>query len=196
MNPWERQERETEKAFEAFRTYRDLGVGKSTAKVAQVLGKTKCLIDRWSSRWNWVERIVAYQSYLEELAQKARDQETIKQARKIISKNEVLEELTQIAECDWREFIEIKFGKDGETLNANLKLSDKLKALELAGKYHKLFTEKVEHSFNLKELAKETYQELIDPRGEFKLDPDSALSTIRARFGEISDSDLVSQTAN
>lgn len=57
--PWE-QQNESSKAFEAFVTYRDLGSCRSTAKVAQKLGKTKTLIDRWSTKHNWVERVLAW----------------------------------------------------------------------------------------------------------------------------------------
>jgi len=144
MQLWEQQQDESHQAFEAFRKYLDLGVDRSTAKVAQALSKSKTLMDRWSSNWNWSERVSAYSAHLNSVADKAREKETAKQARKIISPNEVLEELTEIAECDWHDFVEVKYGREGEVINANLRLSDKLKALELAGKHHKLFTEKVE----------------------------------------------------
>jgi hypothetical protein len=55
--PGERQPKETAVAFEAFRTYLELGPSRSTASAAQVLGKSKTLMDRWSSRWRWVERV-------------------------------------------------------------------------------------------------------------------------------------------
>src|SRR5687768_4076781 len=64
----------------------------------------------------------------------------------IISANEVLKELSDIATADWREFLQVKYGKDGEVIHARPALGDKLRALELSGKYHKLFTEKVETS--------------------------------------------------
>lgn len=55
-DPWERQEGESTKAFEAFCVYRDLGVQRSIAKVVQTLGKSKALMERWSSNHDWVER--------------------------------------------------------------------------------------------------------------------------------------------
>lgn len=64
----------------------------------------------------------------------------------VMSANDVLSELTDIAKADWREFVEVKMDKDGNTIGAALFLKDKLKALELVGKYHKLFTEKTEHT--------------------------------------------------
>lgn len=65
---WERRPGESWQAFEAFRTYRDMGSGRSTALVAQQLGKTKSLIDRWCSPtrgWNWVARVEAYNDFLD-----------------------------------------------------------------------------------------------------------------------------------
>lgn len=63
-----------------------------------------------------------------------------------MSADEVLHELAEIAKSDWKEHLEIKYGKDGEVIDAILRLADKIKALELIGKHHKLFTEKLEHS--------------------------------------------------
>lgn len=58
--PWERQKGESQKAFEAFACYRDLGPKRSIAKVAQKLGKSTALIARWSARWDWVARAEAW----------------------------------------------------------------------------------------------------------------------------------------
>lgn len=57
IGPADRQPRETAKAFQAFRCYLEMGPSRSTAKVAQALGKSKTLTDRWSGQWNWVERV-------------------------------------------------------------------------------------------------------------------------------------------
>lgn len=60
--PSERQPAETAKAFEAFRAYLEMGPARSTAKVARQLGKSKTLIDRWSSRWSWPDRVRRFES--------------------------------------------------------------------------------------------------------------------------------------
>src|SRR5438445_12291331 len=65
---WERQPAESSKAFAAFCRYRDLGpADRSTAKVAQKLGRSKTLIDRWSSRWSWVKRVEAWDAEQERI---------------------------------------------------------------------------------------------------------------------------------
>lgn len=58
--PWERQEGETPKQFEAFTVYRDLGEERSHVKVAEKLSKSVQLISRWSSANNWVKRVAAW----------------------------------------------------------------------------------------------------------------------------------------
>lgn len=66
--PWEQQPGESAKAFEAFETYRDMGAARSNAKVGQKLGKSKTLIDRWSSAYNWPDRARAYDRDLDRQA--------------------------------------------------------------------------------------------------------------------------------
>lgn len=57
---------------------------------------------------------------------------------------EVLAELRDVAVSEWRDHIEIKTDpKTGETIDVKLFLADKIKALELLGKHHKLFTDNV-----------------------------------------------------
>ncbi len=60
QRPWEKLETETAKAYESFVEYRQMGVNRSNAKVAQKLGKPKSLIDRWSRKHQWQKRIGAY----------------------------------------------------------------------------------------------------------------------------------------
>lgn len=59
--PWEKQENETIKQFEAFVCYRDME-HRSQEKVAKELGKSTQLISRWSSANNWVERVAAWEN--------------------------------------------------------------------------------------------------------------------------------------
>ena len=65
---WERQKGESEQAYEAFSIYRDLGLQRSNAKVCERLSKSRQLISRWKSRYNWDERAREYDN---DLARKA-----------------------------------------------------------------------------------------------------------------------------
>jgi len=62
----------------------------------------------------------------------------------VMRSNEVLSQLSAIAKADWQDFLEIRRGQDGEIVSATLKLADKIKSLELLGKYHKLFSDRVD----------------------------------------------------
>lgn len=66
--PWERQKGESEKAFEAFTAYRDMGPERTISAVVKRLGKSRTLIDRWKDRWDWQERVRAYDNELEKEA--------------------------------------------------------------------------------------------------------------------------------
>lgn len=61
--PWERQKGETSQAYEAFRTYMEMGAKRATRKVARKLGKSDTLISRWSSKHSWVKRVEAWENY-------------------------------------------------------------------------------------------------------------------------------------
>lgn len=70
---WERQDRETLQSFEAFKIYRDLGLIRSYTAVTKKLlppettnykGKYQVVL-AWSYRYRWVERVSAYQRYMD-----------------------------------------------------------------------------------------------------------------------------------
>jgi hypothetical protein len=125
---FDRQPRETEKAFTAFRTYLDLGSKRSLKAVGQKLGKSKAMMERWSSQWKWVARVKAYSNHMTHEA----DLEQQRQARrKIVTSNETLEELSAIVRADPDEVQKLRY-------------SDKLRAIELAGKRHRLWVEQIE----------------------------------------------------
>jgi hypothetical protein len=58
--PWERQDSESDRSFEAFEAYRQMGLARSLTKVAEKLGKSLQLIDRWALRDQWKMRVLAW----------------------------------------------------------------------------------------------------------------------------------------
>lgn len=125
---FDRQPGEREEAFTAFRTYLDLGADRSLAGVGLKLGKSKALMERWSSQWNWVKRVEAHTNHLCRQADLEQQREV---KRRIVTSNETLEELSAIVRADPDEVEKLRY-------------SDKLRAIELAGKHHHLFTEQIE----------------------------------------------------
>jgi hypothetical protein len=63
---WDRQPREGARAYEAFALYREMGYTRSVSKVAQRLGKQVSLIRRWSSAYDWVSRVKAWDAHQEQ----------------------------------------------------------------------------------------------------------------------------------
>lgn len=76
--PWEMQDGETAKQFEAFVIYRDMET-RSIREVGELLQKSVTLIGRWSSKNNWVERAGAWDAEKDRIAR----QEQIKEIRKM-----------------------------------------------------------------------------------------------------------------
>lgn len=67
--PWERQTGESVQAFEAFAKYRDMP-DRTIRKVAFDLNKSVSLIAGWSSKWNWQERVAAWDTLQDEIVRK------------------------------------------------------------------------------------------------------------------------------
>ena len=61
---FEQRPKESDKAFAAFAMYLSMGSERSLAQVGKKLGKSEGLIERWSSRYGWPERVGAYGTHL------------------------------------------------------------------------------------------------------------------------------------
>ena len=84
-------------------------------------------------------------------------------SEKFANADAVLAELTDVALAEWRDFIEvIATDKQGNPVRVKMDLSNKVKALELLGKHHQLFTEKQEINVNLREHRRAVPQSTID----------------------------------
>ena len=81
--PWERQEGESVKAYEAFQCYLNLGETRSQRLVSEQLSKSRQLISRWSANYQWVERVAAYESDLQRQAHA----EAVKKARQMADRH-------------------------------------------------------------------------------------------------------------
>ena len=68
----ERYDGESARAHAARHIYATTGVGRSLDAVAQKLGKSKALLERWSKRWDWVACAAEWDAaQLEEAARRA-----------------------------------------------------------------------------------------------------------------------------
>lgn len=60
LDTFQRQKGESAKAHAALMLYVEMGAERSLDAVRQKCGKSSRLVERWSSRWNWVERAAAW----------------------------------------------------------------------------------------------------------------------------------------
>jgi hypothetical protein len=61
---FERQERESAKAFAAFSAYLGMGPERSLSAVGAKLSKSKVMMEKWSRRFDWAARVRAHSEHL------------------------------------------------------------------------------------------------------------------------------------
>jgi hypothetical protein len=61
---FEQQPKESDKAFAAFSMYLSLGPDRSLVKTAAKLGRSKVLMEKWSSKFDWPARVAAYNAHM------------------------------------------------------------------------------------------------------------------------------------
>lgn len=83
--PWERQDGESAKAYQAFCKYLDMGEKRSIRAVAQQLGKSATLMARWSSTWHWPDRVAEYEADLRRQTYKKAQNDAEKMAKRHIN---------------------------------------------------------------------------------------------------------------
>src|SRR5512137_218682 len=77
---FERQPKESAKAFAAFSVYLGLGPDRTLAATAAKVGKSKRMMEKWSLRWNWAGRVVARAAHLAEVERGAIERQAIAKA--------------------------------------------------------------------------------------------------------------------
>lgn len=91
--PFERQPSESAKAFAAFETYARLESKRSLAAVGQALGKSVGLLERWSRKYQWVERARAYDYHLAAVERQAAESRAVAKAEeRMRRRDELLEQ--------------------------------------------------------------------------------------------------------
>jgi hypothetical protein len=111
--PWDRQPNESDTAYYCFTVYRDDGaLNRSGSRVVSECGRPLSLVQRWRSRWWWVERARAWDAYQDDLRRReviaesiAMGQRQATEARAIqqammVPVRELLRRMTDILEVD------------------------------------------------------------------------------------------------
>ena len=91
LDPWEKQDGETSMSYAAFCTYRDMGTGRSLAKIVNIVYPESAAdkytvklrqLSAWSAKHGWVARVEAYDVYLEAKERRENELEIKKMAKR------------------------------------------------------------------------------------------------------------------
>lgn len=147
--PFEQQPKESAKAFAAFTAYLNLGPERSLVTVGQKLGKSGALVERWSSRWQWAERVRAHAEHLARVEREATEAVARGKSAEWLTRREEHKQTEwalrgELVEAGRRVLANFTSGQRGATLG------DVARALDLASKLGRLAsglaTETVEHT--------------------------------------------------
>ena len=138
--PFEKQPRESDKAFAAFNLYLSLGAERSTREVGKQLGKSEGLIERWAAKFDWRSRVAAHGAHLAVVERDAIEAAARSKAAEWESREQ------KLRETEWtmheRAIAAAKRGLDAymerEKVYANL--ADIARMLEIASKLGRLAT--------------------------------------------------------
>ncbi|BAY15642.1 hypothetical protein NIES21_14600 [Anabaenopsis circularis NIES-21] len=85
--PWDFDPRtDTKKSYEAFVIFRDLGKTRTLEAAAKILSNSPHYIRRWSAAGGWMERVLAYDLYLEKKEREITEQIQLQEHRQKITK--------------------------------------------------------------------------------------------------------------
>jgi hypothetical protein len=192
MNIWEQQKKESAKAYEAFKTYLELGASRSLEMVSQKLGKSKTICDRWSRTHQWVKRALAYDQHIAAIQEKAIEKEAVREAidwhrERARIRSEALENGRLLVDKA-RQMLKFPIAQtvieDGRTIikPARWSMADAAKFVETADKLQRLAAEmETSNSKVTIEDARETYERLIEGHmKQYGVDRETAVTDLLA----------------
>lgn len=141
--PWERQDGETSKAFDAFRTFRDIGPTRTIGQACEILrgpGFGKDMFKTWSSKWKWTSRAAAWDEYLDEQRRKQmeHDMKKMNDRHRDIGKKMQMKAMEKLAVIETREIDAanmVRMMVEAVKIERlGMGLTDKTSQLEIVGK--------------------------------------------------------------
>ncbi|MBC2746229.1 MAG: hypothetical protein HF975_04335 [ANME-2 cluster archaeon] len=147
IEPWDRQDNETAKAFAAFRCYRDMGAARSLRKVAESiyknLGKPAAnvrYIEHWSSKFKWVPRVDAWDTERDRI-ERAEQEQAVRTMKRRLAEQAVLVQTKGLQRM---------LDMDPGELTKREALDYFAKGVEIEGKNREVPDLKIEHSGHIK----------------------------------------------
>ncbi|TXG76901.1 hypothetical protein E6Q11_03775 [Candidatus Dojkabacteria bacterium] len=150
-NLWEQQTKESSKAFAAFIAYRDMGLTRSCAKVAEQLKITPPSVLELSKRHNWQNRVRAWDAHVDSETQREQIE-----AVKIMKQRQIALALSaqEAADRGLKTFI-AQFNDDGGRISPYATKPDALaKLLEMGCRIERLNRDEPERSLEFSQGSK------------------------------------------
>jgi hypothetical protein len=120
---WLKHPGEGTKAHEAATAYFYLGPARSQVAVAKALGKGSKLLEKWSSKYKWVERANAYDAWREEKclegARRLAEQNAEKQAQRAEEEREDMHLIRKLARDRIKTVLKLPVVKSTTTTNVD-----------------------------------------------------------------------------
>jgi len=91
-NLYDRLAGESDQAWQAFYTFRDMGVDRSLPQVAERCTKSTSLMKRWSAKYTWAERAKAWDSEQDRLRTDATNKAIAKATEKAVYQHEITQQ--------------------------------------------------------------------------------------------------------
>lgn len=161
--PWDHLPSESVKAYRAFKQYLDIGDGRTIQKAWMIVydhpegGQSPGFMYKWSADYDWSARVAAYDVYMNNLEQSAREEEIRKAAAKWAERRESLREAEfEVAEkllakaremVDWPlkivDYVTDNYGRFSRTIihPTDWKIRDIATLLNIASKIGRAATE-------------------------------------------------------
>lgn len=108
-NPWDRRPKETDAAWQAFQTYRDLGPDRSVASAVKAAGlkpATSRSWERMASRHAWRERVVAWDTHMDSVVQARIEKEHGEMASRHVKLGKNLQAVSGVVLREWARRLE------------------------------------------------------------------------------------------
>jgi hypothetical protein len=81
---WDRWPKESDKAYEAFKVYLELGVKRTYKAASDAIGKDYNQVRDWAIKWEWKDRAVRYDTAMNQTAMAGRQNLVIKVQQMVI----------------------------------------------------------------------------------------------------------------
>lgn len=92
LEPWTRQPGEGAKPYTAFQMYRDQPpMERSVRRLGETIGRNRTIVGRWSSQWNWVARVAAWDAEQNRLLQAANVEARLALAKRLAASGALMQ---------------------------------------------------------------------------------------------------------